>query len=863
MSNLSELLPAGGAAKEFEPVASGTLPNGQAIILKANGQVEAVAETTLSQSIPLGPISTIQSSTTYYVQVAFDPNEAGKLIAIYRDEGNSGHGTAVVGTVSGTSITFGSEYIFNSAEANYAIISFDPQTAGSFVIQFQDAANNQHLYVLAGSRSGLGLTFGTKVLVETCSPTIHTSIECDPVNAGKFVTVYRDSTDGNHGKAKVGIITGTSISLGSMYEFNGGTGGYYNSLSFDHTSSGKFIVVFYNINNSGHGTGVVGTITGSKNLSFGSLIVFNSAGTGNTSLAFDPSTANSFVVLYNAGYGRAGTLSGNSFTVGSQVQFTTRVPDAKALAFHPSTAGQFVTVYRDSGSPYSGYASVGTVSGNSVTFATEEVFTETPYADISLSFDPNVDGMCVIGHRDLSNNYGATRLGQVGSRVTTNLTSTNFVGITAEAITSGATGVVVPQGGVAASVANTPLLQVYGSDTIWTTNNGYYPEIAYDPNTADKFIIAYVDASDSNKGKVVVGTISGTSVSYGTPYEYYTTATELPSISWDPNTANKFVVVFSDQNTADGKAVVGTVSGTSISYGTVVDFNGTDSTIYPHIDFDPSTAGSFVICFKDQQNSQYGVAIVGTMSGTSLSFGTKSVFASARSDDSVIAFDPNTANKCVICYKDQPNSSYGTAVVGTVSGTGISFGTEVVFNTGSTNYLSIAFDPNTANKCVIGYTDSGNSSYGTAVLGTVSGTSISFSSEYVFNTGSTNTITVSFDPNTPNRILVTYTDGSNSNYGTAVLGTVSGTSLSFGSENVFKSGTQGGVTMSFDPSTANKYVVAYQDDDRVVRVGNLSTALTIGSNYYVQSDGSVSTVSTSPAVNIGKAISTTSLILKG
>ncbi len=30
-----------------------------------------------------------------------------------------------------------------------------------------------------------------------------------------------------------------------------------------------------------------------------------------------------------------------------------------------------------------------------------------------------------------------------------------------------------------------------------------------------------------------------------------------------------------------------------------------------------------------------------------------------------------------------------------------------------------------------------------------------------------------------------------------------------------------------------------------------------------QSDGTVSTVSTSPAVNIGKAISTTSLILKG
>jgi hypothetical protein len=40
------------------------------------------------------------------------------------------------------------------------------------------------------------------------------------------------------------------------------------------------------------------------------------------------------------------------------------------------------------------------------------------------------------------------------------------------------------------------------------------------------------------------------------------------------------------------------------------------------------------------------------------------------------------SNKVVIAYKNQGNSSYGTAIVGTVSGTSISFGTEVVFNAG-------------------------------------------------------------------------------------------------------------------------------------------------------------------------------------
>ena len=51
--------------------------------------------------------------------------------------------------------------------------------------------------------------------------------------------------------------------------------------------------------------------------------------------------------------------------------------------------------------------------------------------------------------------------------------------------------------------------------------------------------------------------------------------------------------------------------------------------------------------------------------------------------------------------------SAGTAVVGTVSGSGISFGTPVVFNSGATHYNSTVYD--SANqKVVIAYKDSGN-----------------------------------------------------------------------------------------------------------------------------------------------------------
>ena len=53
---------------------------------------------------------------------------------------------------------------------------------------------------------------------------------------------------------------------------------------------------------------------------------------------------------------------------------------------------------------------------------------------------------------------------------------------------------------------------------------------------------------------------------------------------------------------------------------------------------------------------------------------------------------------------------------------------------------------------------------------------------------------------------------------------------------------------------------------KVTLQGGLSTnqtGLTVGSTYYVQTDGTVSTVSTAPAVNIGKALNATTLKLRG
>ena len=223
----------------------------------------------------------------------------------------------------------------------------------------------------------------------------------------------------------------------------------------------------------------------------------------------------------------------------------------------------------------------------------------------------------------------------------------------------------------------------------------------------------------------------------------------------------------------------GTVSGTSISFGSAVVFESAESLSYSAT-FD-STNGKVVIAYRDEGNSAYGTAIVGTVSGTSISFGTAVVFNSSSYTANISATFDSTNGKVVIAYKNPGNSNYGTAIVGTVSGTSISFGTAVVFNSAVTGYISATYN-STNQKISIAYNDEGNSEYGTAIVGTVSGTSISFGTAVVFESAQTNWIAQTYDSDN-NKVVIGYSDAGNSSYGTGVVFTTGGSSTNLTAEN--------------------------------------------------------------------------------
>ena len=108
--------------------------------------------------------------------------------------------------------------------------------------------------------------------------------------------------------------------------------------------------------------------------------------------------------------------------------------------------------------------------------------------------------------------------------------------------------------------------------------------------------------------------------------------------------------------------------------------------------------------------------------GSADSVGSETEFINQMKWISAAVYDPDSS-KVILAYSDQDNSVRGTAIVGTVSGTSISFGTPAVYNTSETTHIGITYD--TANdKVVIVYRDGAETITGNAIVGTVSGTSI-------------------------------------------------------------------------------------------------------------------------------------------
>jgi len=464
----------------------------------------------------------------------------------------------------------------------------------------------------------------------------------------------------------------------------------------------------------------------------------------------------------------------------------------------------------------------------------------------------------------------------------------NAVDFVASGTLSSGQTVVLNSDGTVSAVESTSFTESLGSAVDFTSNISSLgdPSATFD-SVNNKVILVYKDYNNNNFGTAIVGTVSGTSISFGTAVVFESANTTYTSCVFDPST-EKVVIAYRDGNNANaGTAIVGTVSGTSISFGTAATYTTNGS--YTSLAFD-SISNKVILFYRDNANSNYGTAAVCTVSGTSISFGSRTVFNSANVGDMSSAFHPNE-NRVVVGFRNS-SDGYGKVNVGTISGTSISFSGASDFNSGSSEYVACIYDPS-ADKIVIGYRDTSNAAKGTAVVATLTGSSISFGSSVVFETGTTWYVVGTYSA-ASGQVVFVYQDDGNSGKGTLVTGTVSGTSISFDAPTVFSVNSANGYMVTYD-SNEQRVVFGYYDvgtndgDARVLRpaytvtnsadfigitasaiadtatgavnvyggINEAQTGLTIGSDYYVQADGSLST--TASSVKVGQAISATTI----
>ena len=841
---------------EITAVASGTLPSGQPVVVNADGTVSVVAAS--GGDPAFGSSTVFDTGATVGMGIAFDSN-ANKIVISYVDSDNSSYGTAVVGTVSGTSISFGTPVVFESAATEATAIVFD-SNSNKVVIGYTDNGNVSSGTAIVGTVSGTSISFGTPVVYLQGYADRNTAVFDS--NSNKVVFNYRVSYE--YGQSRVGTVSGTSISFGTAVDFNpagGNIGSTFSIASVFDTTNNKVVIVYRGIDNDGQG--IVGTVSGTS-ISFGTAVDYTGNVANYNEAVFDPDTGKVIIVYQdatNSSYGTSviGTVSGTSISFGTPAVFLSAAPGHLSIAYD-TAADKAVLFYQDSSV---GYYSLGTVSGTSVSFSTRAFFNNGNGASATKSvFDSTSNGV-VISYRDGGNSDAG--VGRVYNSSPPNLTAENFIGMSS--------GVVNVESGT----------QAIGSASVFESAASSYISATFDSSN-NKVVVAYNDNGNSYYGTAVVGTVSGTSISFGTPVVFESANSQFISATYDANAA-KVVISYADgSNSNHGTAIVGTVSGTGISFGSLAVFESAVS-YYMSSAYD-STSQKVVIAYQDGGNSSYGTAVVCTVSGTNISFGTPAVFEAASTSNTSVAYDSN-AQKVVISYTDDGNSSYLTAVVGTVSGTNISFGTPVSTGEVSTD-LSSVFDIS-SNKVVITYN---TSSTGKAVVGTVSGTGISFGSPVVFDSNNSDNVSATYDVNST-KVVVFYRENSVTGDGTFAVGTVDGSSISFDTPVAFNSTNNTAISSTYD-SAAEKIVVAYRNSDNsnygtsivvqpafttitraevasgsnaVIDIGSaISTnqvSLTAGQQYFVQTDGTLGLTAADPSVIAGTAISATEIIVKG
>ena len=315
----------------------------------------------------------------------------------YQDDGNSGAGTCIIGSVSGTEISYGSPVVFDANSEPQGITKID---STHFAIVYEDVGDSNYGKVIIGTINGTTVTFGTAYtfITEYCNYS-----DVDLLDSTHLVIAYNEAVNNKVNGVIATITNDDELSFGSEYELQNDDTTYISVTALDSTH----FVLGYRAGDPYYGTVAVGVVTGTA-IAYGTPVAVNAFNTNNLTLGTLDSTH--FVVAYgttNQGTKIGTVASGDEITLGDAYDFGGQGANI-GMSVLDST--HFVLVYR--GTDNDGYANYGTVDGTSITFDGEVEFNDadTSYTDCSFIDSSKF----VTAYQDIGNsNYGTAIIGTV------------------------------------------------------------------------------------------------------------------------------------------------------------------------------------------------------------------------------------------------------------------------------------------------------------------------------------------------------------------------------------------------------------------------------------------------------------------
>ena len=387
-----------------------------------------------------------------------------------------------------------------------------------------------------------------------------------------------------------------------------------------------------------------------------------------------------------------------------------------------------------------------------------------------------------------------------------------------------------------------------GGNITWGTPFVFYNTSNMDCNLsivyheAETYYYIFYKRPDTNEPQVhrisnATGTVLANVNSSGNPGNYGTCSSEGYSGTYDPD---KEMVVFSWYTTGQNDGAVAILNQHGIAASAI--FNSNDWSQWADMTYDTTNDKSVHVRQYGQNQDIKARVFTVTANPDAISVGAEN--SSTNVSGGVMprcTFDPDSGKVVVISCPDGQNNNtyYG---LGTVSGTTTSWTNGNVSSTGmndSENQYDVTYDTG-ADKILISYRKYGTTK-GYMRQGTISGTSLSFGSELeIYGTSSPSYVRIDYLPTSGFAVMTA--NGTNNALASAVTTVIASTNpnwFGIAAESI-SDGSSGKIT-------------------HLGGVNENVSSLAVGTIYYADKTGGLT--ATDSGYKVGKAIATTKIII--